>query len=144
LRDEITDLIEQRFKNYDFNRIIGVHRRSTDIIEHHSIVNLSDIFNEIDITDHDHIFLATDSNIEYQKFKERYGRKILFFDETTSNDKNPFFKLIKNQEEIEKHIREIVFSVYVLAKTKKLICSRSNLAFFSILINSDLDYVIKV
>jgi hypothetical protein len=144
LRSEITDLIKTRFKNYDFNRIVGVHRRSTDIIEHHSIVDLSDIFNEIDSIDHDYIFLATDSNAEYSKFKERYGEKILFFDETASDNKKPFFKLIKNQEEIEKHIREIVFTVYALSKTKKLICSRSNLAIFSILINSELDYVVKV
>lgn len=144
VRPEIKSMIEERFKGFDFNKIVGVHRRSTDIIEHHNIIDLDLIFEEIDKEDFDHIFLATDSNFEYQKFRQRYGDKILFFDETASNGDKPFFKLEKTQEEIEEHIREIVFTVYALAKTKKLICSRSNLAIFSILINSDLEYVINI
>ena len=144
VRNEILNLIEDRFKNYDFDRIVGVHRRSTDIIEHHEIINLSKIFYEIDQTDHDYVFLATDSNIEYLKFKEHYGEKLLFFDKTASNNNKPFFKLEKSQNKIEEHIREIVFTVYALARTKKLICSRSNLAIFSILINSNLEYTMNI
>lgn len=144
VREEIKYLIENRFKGYDFSRIIGVHRRSTDIIEHHAIVDLSNLFNQIENEDFDYIFLATDSNIEYKKFRERYGDKILFFDETASDNDKPFFKLEKTQEEIEKHIREMIFTVYSLAKTKKLICSRSNLSIFSILLNSDLEYTINI
>lgn len=145
VRKEILDLIEDRFAGYDFNRILGVHRRSTDIVEHHGIVELDKVFSEIDKEDYDYIFLATDTNMQYRMFKERYGDKILFFDETaTENINKPFFKIEHNQEEIEKHIREMVFTVYALARTKKLICSRSNIPVFSILLNPDLDHIIDL
>jgi hypothetical protein len=144
LKKEILDLIEKRFEGYDFKRIIGVHRRSTDIVEHHGIVDLTKVFEEIDKEDYDYIFLATDTNIQYQIFKERYGDKILFFDKTaTDNNSKPFFKIEHTEEEIEEHIKEMVFTVYALARTKKLICSRSNIPAFSILLNPDLPYVIN-
>ena len=82
-----------------------------------------------------------DNSVDLNKFKTRYGNKIITYDEFTSNDQNlPFFKIKNNQTQIEKHILELLFGVFTLSKTKKLICTKSNLSTFTILINSNLNY----
>ena len=140
LNEDVKSLLHTRFLNYDLSRTIGIHYRTTDITMHHPIVDINKIFKIIDNEDFDHIFLTTDSNIEYLKFKERYGDKILFFDKTASDDSNVFFKKNNPQELINEHIKEMVFNVFALSKTKKLICSRSNVSTFSILANSNLEF----
>ena len=140
LNDDVKSLLHTRFQNYNFDRIIGVHYRTTDITIHHPVVDINKIFEIIDADDYDNIFLATDSISEYLKFKERYGEKVLFFDKTASDDTNVFFKKNNTQDLIEEHIKEMVFNVFALSKTKKLICSRSNVSTFSILANSNLEF----
>jgi hypothetical protein len=142
VREEIMQMMEARFSAYDLRRVLGVHRRSTDIGQHHAIVEIEKIFGQIEQEDFDQVFLATDSMLEHAKFKQRYGGRLLFFDETSSSGNRPFFKVQHSQQEIEKHIREMVFTVYSLARTKKLICSLSNVSTFSILANPELEYAI--
>jgi hypothetical protein len=143
VNDEIKNLINNRFKNYNVNNILGVHYRTTDIKLHHPIVDIHKIFETIDNSDFEYIFLATDAMSEYEKFSKRYGSKVLFFDNTASNNDEVFFKKNNEQEIIDQHIKEMVFNAYVLSKFRKLICTRSNVSTFSILANSNLEYIIN-
>lgn len=140
LNNAVKSLITDRIENYDISKTIGVHYRTTDITLHHPIVDINKIFKTIDDEDFEYIFLATDSKNEYLKFKERYGQKLLFFDKTASNDSRVFFSKKNPQIMIDEHIKELVFSVFTLSQTKKLICTRSNVSTFSILSNSNLDF----
>jgi hypothetical protein len=83
-----------------------------------------------------------DNLTDLDKFKKRYGNKLITFDEFTSSksDDNPFFKLKNDDELIKQHIQEIVFGAYTLGMTKKLFCTKSNLSTFSIFSNSKLNF----
>jgi len=142
INGDIKKLLYNRFINYDLSKTIGVHYRTTDITLHHPIVHINKIFEAIEAEEFDHIFLATDSKNEYFKFKQRYGEKLLFFDRTASEDSMVFFSKKNPQILIEEHIKELVFSVFALSQTRKLICTRSNVSTFSILSNSNLDFTI--
>jgi hypothetical protein len=131
----------ERHREIDFEKTVGVHRRSTDIKMHHNKISLQTVFYNIEKEEFDNIFLMCDNSFDTEEFKKRYGKKIITYDEFTSNDQNlPFFKLGNNQSQIENHILELVFGVFTLSKTKKLICTKSNLSSFAILINKNLKY----
>jgi hypothetical protein len=144
LNDEMKQLFSSRHSQIDFTKTIGFHRRATDMstVHHTPTIDLLEIFNIIEKEEFENIFLMSDNINDLNKFKERYGNRLITFDEFTSSksDDDPFFKLENNDELIKQHIQEIVFGAYTLGMTKKLICSKSNLSTFSIFSNSKLNY----
>ena len=141
---ELSDLIDKRHKEINFDTTIGVHRRATDISMHHKIININDIFSEIESTEFTNIFLMSDNINDSNKFKKRYGNKLITYDEFTSHNSNlPFFKLKNSNETIRSHIKELLFGVFTLRNTKKMICTKSNISSFCILSNHKLNYKLK-
>ena len=144
LNDEMKQLFSSRHSQIDFTKTIGFHRRATDMstVHHTATIDLLEIFNILEKEEFENIFLMSDNINDLNKFKERYGNRLITFDEFTSSksDDDPFFKLKNNDELINQHIQEIVFGAYTLGMTKKLICSKSNLSTFSIFSNSKLNY----
>jgi hypothetical protein len=144
LNDEMKQLFSSRHSQIDFTKTIGFHRRATDMstVHHTATIDLLEIFNIIEKEEFENIFLMSDNINDLNKFKERYGNRLITFDEFTSSksDDDPFFKLENNDKLIKQHIQEIVFGAYTLGMTKKLICSKSNLSTFSIFSNSKLNY----
>lgn len=145
LNDEMKQLFSSRHSQIDFTKTIGFHRRATDmaVVHHIATIDLLQIFNILEKEEFENIFLMSDNINDLNKFKERYGNRLITFDEFTSSksDDNPFFKLKNNDELIKQHIQEIVFGAYTLGMTKKLICGKSNLSTFSIFSNSKLNYI---
>lgn len=144
---EFSKLILSRHDEIDFTKTIGFHRRTTDISRIHNItiIPIENMFLEIEKEDFEYIFLMSDNFYDLQKFKNRYGKRLITFDNnsTSKNTHNPFFKNgITDEDIIKDHIQEIVFGALTLGKVKKLICTKSNLTGFSILSNSKLDYKI--
>jgi hypothetical protein len=140
---EFSNLLKSRQNEIDFTKTIGVHRRATDIKEHHKIVDLQELFLNIDSEDFNNIFLMCDNENDTKEFKKRYGNKLITYDDFTSYDECiPFFKLKNDELNIKNHVKELMFGVLTLANTKKFICSRSNLSTFSIITNSKLNYKI--
>jgi hypothetical protein len=84
----------------------------------------------------------SDNLNDLNKFKQRYGNKLITFDELTTSkvEDKPFFNLQNDEESIKTHIQEIVFGAYTLGMTKKLICTMSNLSAFAVFSNSNLKY----
>ena len=144
LNDEIKNLFSSRHSQIDFTKTIGFHRRATDMasIHHISTISLENIFNILEEEEFENVFLMSDNIIDLNKFKQRYGNRLITFDEfsTSEFDSNPFFKMNKDEESTKNHIKEIVFGAYTLGMTKKLFCTKSNLSTFSILSNSNLNY----
>lgn len=145
LNDEMKQLFSSRHSEIDFTNTIGFHRRATDMADVHHLltIDLSEIFNILEKEEFENIFLMSDNLSDLNKFKQRYGNRLITFDEFTSSntETNPFFKLNNNEESIKQHIKEIVFGAYTLGMTKKLICTKSNLSTFSIFSNSKLNYL---
>ena len=144
LNDEMKQLFSSRHPQIDFTKTIGFHRRATDMSIIHGLptIDLLKIFEIIELEDFENIFLMCDNLNDLNKFKERYGNKLITFDELTTStvENKPYFNLQNDEESIRKHIQEIVFGAYTLGMTKKLICTQSNLSAFSIFSNSNLNY----
>lgn len=137
----LNNLINERHRQINFNTTIGVHRRSTDIRLHHKVIDIRDIFNQIESNEFESVFLMCDNIYDTNKFKGRYGNKLITYDEFTSEDKNlPFFKINNSVEDIHNHVKELLFGVFTLSKTKNFICTKSNISSFCILSNSKLNY----
>lgn len=146
LNHKMKKLISSRHSQIDFTKTVGFHRRATDInnIHHFKIIDLPKIFSIIEKEDFENIFLMCDNINDLGEFKERYGNKLITYDEFTSSkvSNNPFFKQDNDEDSIKQHIEEIVFGSYTLGMVKKLICTKSNLSTFSIFLNSQLNYTI--
>jgi hypothetical protein len=144
LNDEMNKLFESRHPQIDFTKTIGFHRRSTDmsVVHHLSTIDLSTIFEILEKEEFENIFLMSDNLNDLNKFKQRYGNKLITFDELTTSkvEDEPFFYLQNDEESIKTHIQEIVFGAYTLGMTKKLICTMSNLSAFAVFSNSNLKY----
>jgi len=146
LNEKMQELFLLRHSQIDFTKTIGFHRRSTDMYRSHGFpsVDLSNLFSMLENEDFENIFLMCDNLIDLNKIKKRYGNRLITFDEFSSSkvEENPFFMLTNDEQSIENHIKEIVFGAFTLGMTKKLFCTKSNLSMFSILSNSNLNYMI--
>lgn len=147
INSEFTNIISIRHSQIDFDKTIGFHRRATDMERVHNIktLGLESIFSTIEKEDFESVFLMSDNLEDLQKFRMRYGKKLITFDDisTSKNTNNPFFKNgIIDENIVKRHIQEIVFGAFTLGKVKKLFCTKSNLSGFSILSNSKLEYKI--
>jgi hypothetical protein len=137
----LNKILNQRHSEINFETTVGVHRRATDIGQHHKILNLDVIFSEIESNDFDSVFLMCDNIYDTNSFKDRYGNKLITYDEFTSKDTNlPFFKMENSVHDIHKHVEELVFGAYTLSKTKHFICTKSNISSFCILSNPELNF----
>jgi len=146
LNDEMKKIFSSRHSEIDFSKTIGFHRRSTDmeIVHHVKKIELNNIFTILEKEDFENIFLMCDNIKDLEEFKNRYGNRLITFDDMTTSKESsePFFKIGNEEDLVKKHIQEIVFGAFTLGMTKKLICTKSNLSSFSIFSNSKLNYTI--
>lgn len=145
--EEMTQLINDRYSQIDFTKTVGVHRRSTDMNRVHNFqtIEISDFFKKIEKFDEfENVFLMCDNIHDLNKFKDRYGNKLITYDDltTSQSEQEPFFNTVNDKELVKLHIKEIVFGAYTLSLSKKLFCTKSNLSTFSILSNHNLNYEI--
>jgi hypothetical protein len=146
LKEEFVDEINRRLSLINPSKTIGVHRRDTDMkrTHHVSAPNLNNFFEIIDEGDYEHVFLMSDNQNDINLFREKYGEKLICYEDgvTSHNSTDPFFLLnTKTPESTKKHIEEITINTIILSKLKKLICTKSNLSSFAIMINPELEYV---
>lgn len=142
LNEPTSKLHQERNSDLSFDDMIGVHIRSTDMFSIHNFpkIKIEKYFELIEKEDFNTIFLMSDNKFDIIEFKKRYGNRVINYDESVSSENInlPFFKLNNDEQNIKKHIEEIVYGAFTMGKVKKLICSSSNLTTFSILSNSNL------
>jgi hypothetical protein len=145
LKPKLLVELERRLQLIDLENTISVHRRDTDMKIGHGITApvLQQFYSIIDEGNYTNIFVMSDNKPDLDLFVEKYPSRIISFEEdTTSNDINyPYFLLGNGPEEMRKHIENLTLNTIILSKTKKLICSKSNLSTFAILANSKLEYI---
>ena len=137
---------ERRLQLIDLETTVSVHRRDTDMRHSHhvSAPTLEQFYSIIDEGNYTNIFVMSDNKQDLDFFKQQYPNKVLSFEDgTTSTDNNlPFFLMEgTSPEEMRKHIENLTINTFILSKTKKLICSKSNLSNFAILANPKLEYI---
>jgi hypothetical protein len=142
LRPEISDKINKFYdENFKDKKILGVHKRGTDISQHHSKKELVEYFQEVDAIaeNYDGIFISTDERSVIDAFKGRYSNVIFYSYDSLSVDPNlPNFKAptVGGYRMGE----DALIDAYLLSKTDFLIQTNSNLSNFSLLANSKLNF----
>lgn len=145
LKQEYLSEIDTRLSTFNPLKTIGIHRRDTDMKRVHRQYSpdLTKYFENIDNGDYEHIFLMSDNQRDINLFKERYGDRIICFEDgvTSHSPDDPYFLLNeKTQESTKKHIEEITINTFILSKLSKLIFTSSNLSTFAVMINPNLNY----
>lgn len=136
--DKINNFVDENFKD---KKILGVHKRGTDIGQHHDVKSLNDYFNEVDkhIQNYDALFISTDERSVIDKFNERYGNVIFnSYESLSTNPDLPNF-LAPNVSGY-KMGEDVLIDASLLSKTDFLIQTNSNLSNFSLLANSKLGF----
>ena len=142
LNSDISNKIESFYlEMFAGKKILGVHKRGTDISTHHESPPLEKYFEIIDRihTNFDAIYLACDETVSIKLFKQRYPNVINLSSSTASDDENlPNFKTdISNKY---KMAEDVIIDAYLLSKCDMLVKMNSNLSNFSLLLNPDLEF----
>ena len=142
LKDDIKKEIDLYYnQNIKRNKVLGVHKRGTDIGMHHDKKKLSEYFSYIDtiVNDYDLIFLSTDERSVVDEFRKRYDNVINYSYKTlSSSDKIPSFTLDK--ENGYQKGKDAIIDAYILSKCDFLLKTNSNLSNFSLLCNENLKF----
>lgn len=142
LKPEVLDKINNFYnKHFDEKRVLGIHKRGTDIGFHHKKIELIEYFNEIDsiINNYDVIFISTDERSVIDSFRSRYENVLFYSYDSLSTDPNlPNFKA--STVGGYKMAEDALVDAYLLSKTDFLIQTNSNLSNFSLLANSKLKF----
>lgn len=142
LKSEVLDKINNFYnEHFEGKKILGVHKRGTDIGYHHKKKELIEYFNEIDsiIADYDVIFISTDERSVIDSFKSKYPNVLSYSYVSLSVDPSlPNFKAptVGGYWMAE----DALIDAYLLSKTDFLIQTNSNLSNFSLLANSKLKF----
>lgn len=133
----VDKFFDEKMKGY---RILGIHKRGTDISEHHTKIDIDNYFYEIDLILHDYdiILLCTDEKEVIDIFKNKYDNIIVFGCETLSDNSNiPSFKYRKDGYLMG---FEVIVESLLLSKVDFLLKTNSNVSNFSLLYNPFLKY----
>ena len=140
-KDEILKSVDYFFNDkMNGSKILGVHKRGTDISIHHNKIDIESYFNEIDLIldDYDSIFLCTDEKEVIDIFKKKYNNIITFESKTLSNNSHvPSFKYRKDGYLMG---FEVIVESLLLSKADFLLKTNSNVSNFSLLYNPFLKY----
>jgi len=143
LREEITNEID---KLYDTTlkgfKVLGVHKRGTDIGGHHIKLSLDDYFSVIDtkVDSFDKILLCTDERSVVDAFKLRYDNVVnISYDTLSDNPNLPNFMIVTNNG--YNVGKDSIIDAYLLSKSDFLIKANSNLSNFSLLLNAKLPHI---
>ena len=121
-------------------KVLGIHKRGTDISIHHDKIQIERYFLEIDLikSEYDVILLCTDEQSVIDMFKIRYDNIITFDSKTLSDNPNiPSFKYRKDGYLMG---FEVIVESILLSKADFLLKTKSNVSNFSLLYNPHLKY----
>ena len=137
-------------KNFYKKKILGVHFRGSDMKtqERHPFPAtleqiVSYIDKEIKFKKYDKIFLVTEELDYFKKLKFRYKDKLCYYNSFRSIN-HDIFENKKRKNHRYLIGKENIIDMLLLAKTKSIICTNSNLADASIFINKNKKRIIRI
>jgi hypothetical protein len=141
MNDETKMYIEKSMESIHFsmNRTIGVHVRGTDFNTgykgHPNIVSIQDYFDVIDSllkkNDDCNIFLATDEVSTIDKFRDKYGIRIITFEDAFRSEDGLPIHFSKDNRENHKYRLglEILRDIVALSKADMLVAGLSQVSY---------------
>lgn len=157
LRKEIRDTIDSFAKNnFAGKKVIGVHFRGTDIWK--SLKNWNSVFKKVgppeyftvldtllETEKYDCIFLATDEELVYQQFKERYGSKLVTYSKNRSTNKRVIvhyltgrYPIIESRFTKRELGEEVIIDAILLSKSDFFMYGASNVSTVVKFFNPDI------
>lgn len=145
LQPQIQEIIQDFYdNNFKGSKILGVHKRGTDISIHHEPASLESFFNVIDgiVQNYDKIFLSTDEKKVVEEFKRRYPNVLNVSYHTLSDYSHiPNFKAPDSKSRGYQIGVDAILDSYLLSMCDFLIKGNSNLSNFSLLLNPELKFL---
>ena len=145
LRPQIQEPLDEFYeKNMKDKKILGIHKRGTDIHIHHHPASLDSFFERVDqvVNQYDGIYLSTDEKFVVDQFKSRYDKILNASYQTLSDQPQmPNFKTHQGRSQGFEVGKDAILDAYLLSKTDFLIKGNSNLSNFSLLLNPDLKFI---
>jgi hypothetical protein len=145
LRPQIQQPLDEFYeKNMKGKKILGIHKRGTDIHIHHQPASLDSFFERVDqvVNEYDGIYLSTDEKFVVDQFKSRYDKILNASYQTLSDQPQmPNFKTHQGRSQGFEVGKDAIIDAYLLSKTDFLIKGNSNLSNFSLLLNPDLKFI---
>ena len=147
IRMKIADFVK---KNFEGNRVLGVHFRGTDHPEkkpmHQYMQHIKDI-----ISKYDKIFICSDEYDRFRMAEVAFGKKVISWDSIRSKEEatplhshpsDPRYNRNGSCEYQYKIAEDVIVEAYLLSKVDFLFCcSGSNVNYLARAINPNLDYV---
>lgn len=130
---------------FDGKSILGVHFRGTDfkqgLADHPVMITVEDYIESVSELfssgEYDAIFIATDDSEALERFKYRFGEKLLFYDDVLRSRTDVSVHNLQSERPLH-HYKlglEIIRDVYSLACCDGLVCGMSNVSFMARYVN---------
>jgi hypothetical protein len=150
IKKDVIDIVENYLNQYKNKKILGVHKRNKDHLttghakNQECLLSFDHIFSMIDnvIDDYDYLFLTSDEYNNYEKFLEKYTKKLIFFDDKKEfkdigNDLNYVTQTIEEKHNL---LKNLISEILILSKTDKMFLMNSNVSHMSLLFANHNDY----
>ena len=150
IKDDILNEVNQYFKQLKSKTILGIHKRGRDHLttgharnqEH--LMSFDVIFSLIDsqIDHYDYLFLTSDETNTYDRFKSRYGKKLLIFDDKSQyiHNKMDINYLDKTDDEKIKSLKNLIIEILILSKCDKMLLMNSNVSHIALFLSKHFNY----
>ncbi len=156
IKKEILDESDSFFKNnFKNKKVVGVNIRHRaglnalgDVAHLFKEASEADYFRKIDdllLSGYEHVFLATDGEENFQRYKNKYGEKLLSYSKIrSSNNRRIFFYHSEKHGKIpadftpREHGREVLVDCLLLSKCDYLIHCDSNVSTMAAFLNPNL------
>ena len=131
------DTITEQFSNHN---VLGVHVRSTDhMLARPTEDTLEIVDNKLTNNNFDRIFLMSDSEEAVNKFKNKYGNRLITHNSIRSRSKLPVH--VGKDSNAYRISEDVIVEAYALSKTNFLVLSiPSNVNYFVRCLAPNLDY----
>jgi len=144
IEDEINSFVANNFKE----KTLGIHIRSTDrkkdklFGDKWNRISEKDVVNEVCLIEkkYDKIFIATDYVVYRDALIKAFGGKVCFYSNNISKEEA---KSIHHNPDFDKkqNVKEVFIDAMLLSKCSYLLRTTSNVSYFSLVANPDLNFL---
>jgi hypothetical protein len=152
LKNIVTEPLNEYLRFFQNKKILGFHRRGRDQLSNgHGSgqgdkLNIPFLFSIADkeIDQYDYLFLTSDENYIYKAFINRYGNKVIFYDDKSEFIDSPnglHYTTINFPIEKKKiNLRNMLIETSILSKCDKMLLVNSNVSQLALFLSNHLNY----
>lgn len=146
IKPELIDTGDNFLKNNTNGNFLAVHKRGCDH-ENRNHFKLDDYFRETDkyADQYDQLLICSDEQYSVESYRERYGKKVISYNSV--RETNPteaiagaHFRNTGNNF-VYNNGRDCIIEAYLMAQSKLLLKTVSNVSSFAVMLGQNLDYI---